>query len=453
MTFAPVSRRTLLQFMAASATLPLLGSAARAQQTGIRAIILSDLHSAYERMGQVLSAVADEVASAPEATLILINGDVFEAGNVAASRSAGAVDWRFLEKLAALAPTVLNIGNHEADFDNDLANVVARAEGLGITVVSNIVDSRSGAPYAPAQTSIALAGQTVTVTGIATAAITTYPAATREMLTIPDPATWATDDLAALLPSGAVNIVLSHAGVVADRAILPLLPDATLLVGGHDHLRLIHAEGATRYVHTGSWSDMITVATITAPGAAPELAQRAIARDAAADAELAAEIDAVLAEHLTDEERASIGSMPTAMSLGETGRYVAAEIAKAAGADVGFIGHTSFGTGFPAGPVSLYDYNSILRFEGKIVTAEVDAATLAAILARINQDGDIALADRTGDFLYAAPTDLPEKSTYVIAGNDWSFINQKAYFGREDLAFTAIEGLMLKPMIRETLTR
>ncbi|WP_417307520.1 metallophosphoesterase [Devosia sp.] len=437
--------------MAASATLPLLGSAVRAQQPGLRAVILSDLHSAYERMGQVLAAVAEEVAAAPDATIILINGDVFEAGNVAANRSAGAVDWHFLEKLAALAPTVLNIGNHEADFDNDLKNVVAQAEDLGITVVSNIIDSRTGAAYAPASTTLELAGQPVTVTGIATAAINTYPAATREMMTIPDPAEWATENLPGMLQSDAINIVLSHAGVVADRAILPLLPDATLLIGGHDHLRLVHAEGATRYVHTGSWSDMITVASLPGPGAAPQLTQLAIARDATPDAELAAQIEAVLAEHLTDEERASIGTMETAMSLGETGRYVAEEIAKAAGADVGFIGHTSFGTGFPAGPVSLYDYNSILRFEGKIVTAEVDAATLAAILDRTNQDGDIPLADRTGDFLYAAPTGLPEKATYIIAGNDWSFINQKAYFGREDLEFTAIDGLMLKPMIRDTL--
>jgi 2',3'-cyclic-nucleotide 2'-phosphodiesterase (5'-nucleotidase family) len=449
MSFLPLSRRRLLQLMAASATLPLAGSLAFAQSGGVRAIVLSDLHSAYERFGQLLSAIEAEIAAG--ANLVLINGDVFELGNVAALRSEGRVDWLFLEKLATLVPTVINIGNHEPDFDTDLANFVARAEGLGIAVVSNIADTRTDAAYAPDHVTLDIAGQQVTVIGIATDAVNTYPADTRAQLAIPAPAQWAAETLAGLLSEDGINIVLSHAGVIADREILTLLPAGTLLVGGHDHLTLVHEQADIAYVHTGSWSSLITVADFATPGAAPAIAQLAVDRDAEGDAELAEAIAAVLAEHLTDEERAGIGTSPEAMTLGETGRYVAAALAAAAGADIGFIGHTSFGTGFPAGEVSLYDYNSILRFEGKIVTAEVDAATLREILAIVNQDGDIALADRTGDFLYAAPEDLAEKDTYVIAANDWSAINQKSYFGREDLEFTEIEGLMLKPLIRESL--
>lgn len=448
MFLSTLSRRRLIQLMAASAALPLAGTVSFAQQAAVRAVVLSDLHSAYDRLPQVLAAVAAEIAGG--ANLILINGDIFELGNVAAARSAGRADWQFLEKLAALAPVVVNIGNHEPDFDNDLAQFVSQANALGISVISNILDSRTGAEYAPSHAMLEIGGAQVVVVGIATNALNTYPKASREHLTLPAPVEWAKANVVDLLAMGTVGIVLSHAGVVADRDILPLLPAGTLLVGGHDHLVLTHAEGDVGYVHTGSWSSLMTLASLAA-GTAPVLQQVVIDRDGAGDAELAATIAAVLDEHLTDEEKASIGSAPEAMSLGETGRYVAQVLAAAAGADIGFIGHTSFGTGFPAAPISLYEYNSILRFEGKIVTATVDAATLRDILARVNQDGDIALDARTGDFLYAAPEDLADKDSYVIACNDWSGINQKAYFGREDLVFTEVPGLMLKPTVRDTL--
>ena len=448
MSNMPISRRRLMQLMAASTALPLTGTVSFAQDKAVRAIVLSDLHSAYDRLAQVLASVEAEIAAG--GNLILINGDVFELGNSVALRSGGTADWLFLEKIAALAPVVINIGNHESDFDADLAHFVTRADELGIHVVSNIVDTRTGDDYAPSHAMIEIDGEQVVVVGIATDAVNTYPKDTREQIEVPAPVQWAAEHVADLVSRGSVGIVLSHAGVIADREILPLLPMGTLLIGGHDHLVLTHEDQGVAYVHTGSWSSLMTLASLAA-GTAPQISQVAIARDGAANAELAEVIAAVLAEHLTDEERASIGTSPEAMSLGESGRYVAATLAAAAGADIGFIGHTSFGAAFPQGEVSLYDYNSILRFEGKIVTAEVDAATLRGILTIVNQDGDIPLADRTGDFLYAAPENLEDKDVYVIACNDWSGINQKAYFGRDDLIFTEIEGLMLKPTIRAAL--
>jgi hypothetical protein len=85
--------------------------------------------------------------------------------------------------------------------------------------------------------------------------------------------------------------------------------------------------------------------------------------------------------------------------------------------------------------------------------AEVDAATLAAILARCNQDGDVPLSARTGDFLYTAPALVPGKQSYIIACNDWSAINRKAYFGREDLAFAEVPDLKLKALVAEALNK
>jgi 2',3'-cyclic-nucleotide 2'-phosphodiesterase (5'-nucleotidase family) len=449
MLSASVNRRTALQQVGSAALLPALASPALAQGgPAARLIILSDLHSAYERSAQLLKAVAAEIASSPAPAAILINGDVFELGNVVATRSAGVVDWLLLRKLAALGPTVLNIGNHEPDFDNDLAAVVKKARDIGVAVVSNIVDARTGALYANAAASLELGAVPIRLAGIATSAINTYPKTTREQLEIPDPASWAIESLPSLVEGG-LAVILSHAGVVADRAILPVLAPGSLLIGGHDHLIIDHAEGTTRYVHTGSWSNMFTVVDV-AVNRALSTRRIHVALDDSVDEEIATLVAATMSEHLTDGERAVVGYRATPLSLGETARFAAASLAAAGGADVGFIGHTTFGTGLPRGEISRYAFDSVVRFDGKLMRAEVGQATLDAILARSNQEADIPLAARTGDFLYAAP-EARGKDRYVIVANDWSAVNQKTYFGREDLVFAEIPDLRVKAVIAAAL--
>ncbi len=451
MPFASLSRRHLLLLLGSTAVLPMLSSAAHAQSApAARLIILSDLHSAYERSAQLLAAVAAELAASPAPAAILINGDVFELGNVVAARSAGVIDWKLLEKLSRLAPTVLNIGNHEPDLINDLAQLIARARRAGLTVVSNITDKRTGAPFTQAGFQLDLGPIPVALVGIATPALNTYPKASRGQLGIPDPLEWATANLEGSLPKGSLHVVLSHAGVVADLGILPLLSDGSLLVGGHDHLVLEHAEGNTRYVHTGSWSSLITVVDIGADRAL-SLRQVQVERDGADDAELTALIGATFAEHLSPEELAIVGISEKAQTLGESARFAAAALAAAGAGDVGFIGHTTFGTGLPSGEVTKYAFDAVVRFDGKLMRAEVDRPTLDQLIARCNQDGDIPLSARTGDFLYAAPVQLADKATYAIVCNDWSATNQKSYFGREDLAFTEIPDLKVKATVLKAL--
>ncbi len=122
-------------------------------------------------------------------------------------------------------------------------------------------------------------------------------------------------------------------------------------------------------------------------------------------------------------------------------------IAAKAGADVGFIGHTSFGAGLPKGDIRRYDFNACLRFEGKLMVTEVDGEVLKQILSRCNQDGDIPLAKRTGDYLYAMPDNPAAKDRYKLVCNDWSATNQKSYFGRDDLAFSEVPDVKLKQTV------
>ena len=452
MTIFSRTRRNLLKLMAGTAVLPLLRlPAAAEQQVPLRAIVISDLHSAYERLGQLLAAIETCITSDKSRHIILLNGDLFESGNTVAMRSQGEIEWSFLAALAKLAPTVVNIGNHESDIDNDLAHFVSRAEGLGITVLSNIIDKRTGAPYAPASKTFEMNGRKVIVAGLATNAINTYPKAARDTLTIPQPVEWAKASLPEIIKPGAINVVMSHAGVVADRDILPVLPDGTLVVGGHDHLNFVHEAGATRYVHTGSWCTSMAVATIDGPGQAASIEIVAIDRGATPSPTLGALIEKTLAQHLTSEERETVAKAAKAMTVDDAGRRVAELIATKTGADVGFIGHTSFGAGLPKGDIRRYDFNACLRFEGKLMVTEVDGEVLTQILSRCNQDGNIPLAKRTGDYLYAMPENPAAKDRYKLVCNDWSATNQKSYFGRTDLTFNEVQNVKLKQTVLEGL--
>lgn len=453
MPFASPSRRL---FLGAAAVLPLIGGALPALgQTREGAVVgrvlaMSDLHSAYERSAQLLAALRAEVRSQPVPHLIAIDGDIFEHGNVVSVRSGGAVDWAFLAALPAIAPTVVNLGNHDNDLTPDLHEVVARMHGLGITVLSNIIDARTGRPYAPAATELAFGGRRLRVVGFGTNGLHTYPKASRDWLSIPDPTEWATTHLSSLLHGADLTLVMSHAGVAGDRGMLSALPDGVLMIGGHNHLLFQERLGRGLYAHTGSWSNAYTAADYLSDGSV-RAQSRTVALDGPADPALAALIRTTLDQHLTDQERVILGTSSTALSLGDTGRAVAAAFARFAGAQAGFIGHTTLGTGLSAGPVSRYAFDAVVRFDGKLMAAEVPAARLAELTAPANQDRVMPFARRTGDFVYGAVEGGEQRETVRIVTTDWCALNQHEYFGVTDLVFAEVPGPGVKAVAAQGL--
>jgi len=448
------SRRVLLRGLAGLGLGGLAGAPASAAARGGRAnvLMLSDLHSAYGRLAPLLETMRRVIRGDRAPSLILLNGDLFEHGNVVAQRTGGSLDWAFIEALTRLAPVVLNLGNHDADLVDDQNTTIARARALGVTVLSNIVDVRTGRPAAAARATLDL-GFPVHLVGLATNSLDTYPKAIRPTLSVPAPVAWARDNLPKAPPDDGLLIVMSHAGLPADKLILPMIPDGTLVLGGHDHLAFDHAQGRTRYVHTGAWGEPLSVATIDRTNRMTPIRVARLHVDPAgpADPALAALVAATLKAQLTPAETAVVARVPKALSLGDTGRRVAAIMAQAAGADVGFMGHTTLGTGLPAGDLTQYAYDAVVRFDGTLMRAEVSAAVLADILSRANQDGDLPLARRTGDFVYGAPLTRPAKARYAIVTTDWCAKRQKGYFGREDLVFTEVPGLRVKAAIRDGL--
>jgi 2',3'-cyclic-nucleotide 2'-phosphodiesterase (5'-nucleotidase family) len=402
-------------------------------------------------MPELLAAMRAEAEDA-EAVAIVVNGDLFERANVVSTRSRGAADLAFLRALTELGPVIVNLGNHEPDFVADMAEVVPLLLETGAEVISNIVDPRTGRLYAPLATRLALSGQEVTVAGIATDDLFTYPEAIRRQLAIPEPVTHADALLGRLSP--APMLLLSHAGILADKAILPMLPEGSIAIGGHDHLGFTH-DGPSFYAHGGAWGRLLLRLDLAPQGpgggfaVAPALID--IPDEGEADAVLAALIARLEEEHLGAEDRAVVGRSPRTMDLRESILFAVEAVRDRAGADVAVLGHTTFGAPLTAGPVRRYEFDAFVRFDGDIRVAEVDGATLRRIMAQANQHEAATLEERTGDFVHAAELAVDPDATYRLATNGWTATNQRRYLGTDDLAFEQVDGLTLKGAVADAL--
>ncbi|MFN6979374.1 MAG: 5'-nucleotidase C-terminal domain-containing protein, partial [Gemmobacter sp.] len=418
---AAIDRRLVLRGLAA---LPLAAALPRALRAAAGAeamlIALADLHSPYARLPGVLSAIDAARAAAPGVpAAVVINGDVFERGNAVALRSGGAPDWAFLAALAARGPVVWNLGNHETALVDDMAVTVARAQGLGIAVIGNIIDRRTGQFFAPVSARVGLGGMRAGFLGLAATNPFVYRAPVRDTLGLIDPVAFARDAFPAVAAAVDVPVLVSHAGVSPDKAILPGLKAGALALGAHDHLSFDHVtEAGVPYHHGGSWGGAITVIGL-AHGAAPRVSTLAVA-PGGGDEGIAESVAKAMAEHLTDEERAVIGVRDTALDLPASILLAAEAVRAAVEADIAFLGHTTFGAPLAAGPLTRYDFDAFIRFDGDIRVAAVPGDVLAQIMTRANQHRAASLDARTGDFVHAAEIAIDPSKTYRVATNGWT---------------------------------
>lgn len=421
-------------------------------------VILGDQHSAYEKAAQLVAHVDALKRDHPGVPLaILINGDSFEYGNVVARRSGGRIDFALFAALVKRAPTVLNLGNHEPDF-HDPAEAVARLRAAGVTVISgNARDRANGRPLADAFTSLKLGVHEATIVGLVTSRLDTFRLAIRPGLDLADPVVWARENLPRLLAGARLPIVLSHSGIRADKQILPLVPDGTLFAGAHDHVRFVHPIGRTVYVHSGSWMEYVSLASLhmTADGPRWTVTAVPVLADAAAEPGLAELIRDIRAEHLTVEDKTVVGHTNRALPVAEAGQLAAASLSASAGVDAAFIGNTTFGAGLPDGDVSRIDFDAFIRFDGPVYTVDLSGARLQQLVAAANQGPETPFEQRNGEFNVAGGRlkNIEPGKTYRIATTDWGARNSDRYFGEPALAWQPHPSLRLKAAVLSGLQR
>lgn len=418
-------------------------------------LIAGDLHSAYDRTAQFLAHVdrlRTENPGVPVA--VLINGDTFELGNAVAKRSAGTVEFALFTALAARVPTVVNLGNHEPEF-HAVAETVAKIQATGVIVLAgNVLNPSTRQPYAPASTRLQLGPLAATVVGITTDRLSTYRLAVRPELDLADPVVWAKHHLPALFREAPLPILLTHTGLKADRAILPLVPDGTLFAGAHDHLRFVHREGRTVYVHSGSWTEFISIARLrmTARGSTWDVEQQRIAPDDPVDQTLAALIRVTIEQNLTTEETAVVGQAARELGPTDAARFAVDAARRAAQADAAMVGGTTFGAGLPRGAVTRFELDACVRFDGPLFSAEVDGAWLQRLLARANQGPETPWAERAGEnFVAVGPAKIEPVQRYRFVTSDWAVKNAKTYFGEDAPAFVEVPTLKLKAAVIQAL--
>ena len=389
---------------------------------------------------------------------IVVNGDLFEGGNVLASRSGGAIDFALLEELVRLAPVTVTIGNHDSDLF-DPAAFVQEVEQRGAEVLSDITDPRTGQPYGKPGQEFRVGRRLVRVAALGTPNLTTYPEKFRACYAIPPPPEYARQNLGRLLEGADLRVALMHSRFSDDRAVLPLAGRPCLLYGGHEHLRFTQPIGPNLHLQSGAWSQRFAVVEVRFGAGGAEMRSRdvSISRDEPGDAGLAGLIAKQKSAWLTAGDLRPLGALAKSLNLEEAIRFAGEAVRAAAGADVGLLGHTTFGDGLPAGPVTPFDLAAFVRFDGGISVAEVDGETLArTVLPRTNQYGAFPYDQRIGDFLHATPLAPAPGRRYRVAVNAYAAATpaiQKAYFGTDALPFSPAAELHLKAVITAALPK
>lgn len=423
----------------------------RAGEAAAVLVLVGDQHSAYERTAQLVALVDRLRAEAPARPLaVLLDGDTMEHGNALARRSGGAVEFAMFAALARRAPTILNLGNHDPEF-YDVAETVRRVEATGVRVISNLVSRATGRPFASATTRLRLGDAEAMVVGVTTDALSTYRVAVRPELDLADPVVWARRNFPELLGGAELPVVLSHAGVAADRAMLALAPEGTLFAGAHDHLRFVAPLGRGAYVHSGSWNAFVSLAWLrreAGGGWRWTVEQVPVAADGPADPELAAVIRETRARWELPEDRAVVARGDRERTTAEAARLAARALRQEVGADAGFVGNTTFGAGLPAGEITRAAFDACVRFDGAAFTAEVDGARLRELLAAANQGPETPWAERRGEFSFAdGPAEIAPDRRYRIATTDWGARHSRAYFGEPEIMWIEAPGVRLKAAV------
>jgi 2',3'-cyclic-nucleotide 2'-phosphodiesterase (5'-nucleotidase family) len=418
---------------------------------------MADMHSGYDAYPILLNNIDHYLSNNPSTTVVFaINGDFFEAGSVVAQKSGGKLDMAFLAALKKRGEVVFNIGNHDFDII-PMNDFIAQANKLGIQVIGTFASSELNTAL-PAYTDISVGQQTLRFIGVDTDHSRTFPAALRANLNIPAPQDWLSQHYAQLAQDSDFTVLLSHAGLTVDQNMLDFLATQNnkpvYMLGAHDHLSLQTKINGIPYLHSTFKGQRLVVTHLQTGEAEPQLNIENLITDfsQAGEQAFSNEIAATRAEVLSPEDLAVVGIVPKNMTLTESVDWTLQVMRKKTGADVALFNHSSFGSGLPHGPLSLYRFNQFMRFENKLMVSTVDGSTLKVILERANQHQQTDISKLSGDFVYANIIPIQDDQNYKIVSPDWVTLpdNQLNYLGMQ-LNFSEVKGVTVKTLLKEAL--
>ena len=134
--------------------------------------------------GRDAPAIDVAIAASALPHLIIVNGDYSKAA-MSSPETLRAINWGLPRRLAAQAPVVLNLGNHENDFIEDPAVVVERRSSA--SPWSAISATRAMQALRGGESRLDVGGHKVAAVGIATPAIQTYAKARGRSSRLPIP--------------------------------------------------------------------------------------------------------------------------------------------------------------------------------------------------------------------------------------------------------------------------
>lgn len=428
---------------------------------GVSAVIfnMADMHSGYDAYPILLDNIdAYLQINAADTIVFAINGDFFEAGSVVAQRSSGKLDIAFLQQLTERGQVVFNIGNH--DFDVIAMNdFIAQAKAIGVNIIGTFASSQLLNPL-PAYTDIMVNQQQLRFIGVDTDHSRTFPAALRASLNIPVPQAWLKSHYQTLAKDADYTVLMSHAGLIADKAMLQYLGSQAkkplYLTGAHDHLSLQTNINGIPYLHTAFKGQRLVVTSLQLDKDAPSISIDTLETDfkQKGNQGFAHQINATRQQVLDNNDTQIVGNVSTNMSLTEAVDWTLNTMLAATGADVALFNHSSFGSGLPRGPLAEYRFNQFMRFENKLVTATVDGITLEKILARANQHQQKDFDKLSGDFVYANAFKPETNKSYTLVTTDWVAMpdNQLNYLGTS-LPLSTVDGLTIKTLLKQALSQ
>lgn len=446
----------LMLVIGSGASLFATGAQEEKSEPSIVAVNMADTHSSYDTYPQILWKIKELKTDYHNSKiLVLFDGDLFESGNIVSKKSNGLIDLEFLKSLGKYATVIINVGNHEFDVMNP-KDFLASAKNAGAVVIGNV--SAKDMPDLPPYTDVKLDGKTIRIIGLGVNNINTYPKALRKTISVPEPVKWMSDNYPKFSKDCDYSIILSHAGLVPDLSILKLFKDDTsvlYMAGAHDHINIHQKVADTNYMHNGFKGERLNIAEIylANENKADVIFKNILTKDIKGhDKDLTTLIDDVTKKNLTDADRKIIGTVKKDMSVVEAALWSVEALRNKVGADAAFLNHTSFGSGLKKGPLAKYLFDQFMRFDNKVMLAEVDAKTLQAILEKCNQHEKEDIYKRSGDFLYTGKIKPKEGKTYKIVTSSWAALdfNQEKYFGQK-IKFTQIPELTTKGIITESL--